>query len=326
MAFSEMELRAIYGLGSNDFVLVPVIEEADFVVVPMSWNYYLAKKQVPLAEKIIHQARTKGKKVLIQITGDRHVTVPFDDAYVLKPGGYRTRRSPREFTYPIFFDDPLTAWLGKDSLSFRRKGAKPVVGFCGQARIDAVRELLHFGGSLLHNLLTLYKGGRDDPRPLLSSGLHRQRILNRLSSATELETNFIIRKHYRAGAKTKHDRLRTSREFYRNIQESDYTMCFRGGGNFSKRFYETLAMGRIPLFINTDCHLPFEDEINWHKYCLWVDIAEVDSLPQKVAGHYNNLDESTFMDLQKESRRLWEEWLNFGAFHRQFAQKLMQLP
>ena len=52
-------------------------------------------------------------------------------------------------------------------------------------------------------------------------------------------------------------------EFIRNILSSDYTLCFRGSGNYSLRFYETLCLGRIPLFINTDCKLPFEDEINW---------------------------------------------------------------
>ena len=53
------------------------------------------------------------------------------------------------------------------------------------------------------------------------------------------------------------------KEYYQNIDNTDYTLCIRGTGNFSVQFYQTLALGRIPIFINTDCILPFEKEINW---------------------------------------------------------------
>ena len=75
-----------------------------------------------------------------------------------------------------------------------------------------------------------------------------------------LTTNYILRSKYRAGVSREKDPFHPSRlEFVNNILGSDYTVCMRGGGNFSVRFYETLSLGRIPVFIDTDCLLP------WHE-------------------------------------------------------------
>ena len=36
------------------------------------------------------------------------------------------------------------------------------------------------------------------------------------------------------------DRNESTLEYYNNIRESDYVLCLRGGGNYSRRLYETL--------------------------------------------------------------------------------------
>ena len=53
------------------------------------------------------------------------------------------------------------------------------------------------------------------------------------------------------------------RAFIDNIIIGDYTFCYRGTSKLFFRFYETLCLGRIPLFIDTDCKLPFDDTIDW---------------------------------------------------------------
>ena len=62
--------------------------------------------------------------------------------------------------------------------------------------------------------------------------------------------------------------------FVRNMKQSDYVLCARGAGNFSIRFYETLALGRIPLYIDTNAPLPFEDSIDWDRYLVRVPIRK----------------------------------------------------
>ena len=66
-------------------------------------------------------------------------------------------------------------------------------------------------------------------------------------------------------------------EFYENMVSSDYIVCVRGGGNFSVRLYETLAMGRIPIFINTDCLLPLNKSIDWKKHVVWIEREDIDT-------------------------------------------------
>ena len=65
--------------------------------------------------------------------------------------------------------------------------------------------------------------------------------------------------------------------------DSDYCLSLRGKGNYSFRLYEIFAMGRIPLFIDTDCVLPFEDEIDWKRHCCWVDQSDLGRADEIVA-------------------------------------------
>src|SRR5690606_19049993 len=93
----------------------------------------------------------------------------------------------------------------------------------------------------------------------------------------------------------------------------DYVLCVRGAGNFSVRFYETLLMGRIPIFVNTDCLLPFEDKINWKKHVVWIEWKERSNIANIVADFHSKLTDKQFEDLQKSNRKLWKEELSVKA-------------
>lgn len=78
-------------------------------------------------------------------------------------------------------------------------------------------------------------------------------------------------------------------EFYENLRDSDYVVCVRGAGNFSVRFYETLAMGRIPVFINMDCALSFDNQFDWKKHIVQVEYKDRKKVAQKVKEFHNAL-------------------------------------
>jgi len=86
--------------------------------------------------------------------------------------------------------------------------------------------------------------------------------------------------------------------------------------------YETLSFGRIPIFINTDCVLPYDFAIDWKKYCVWVDESELPFIADKVADFHNALAPQEFEDLQYECRRMWEEWLSPEGFFDNFYRHL----
>ncbi len=86
-------------------------------------------------------------------------------------------------------------------------------------------------------------------------------------------------------------------------------VCVRGSGNFSVRLYETLAMGRIPVFVNTDCILPFTEAIDWKEHVVWVEADEIDNIGTIVFEFHKTLSKDSFVQLQQRNRSLWESKL-----------------
>ena len=107
--------------------------------------------------------------------------------------------------------------------------------------------------------------------------------------------------------------------------DSDYVLCVRGDGNYSIRFYETLCCGRIPVFINTDCVLPYDFEIDWKDYCIWINQNELHLIDEKIAEFHEKISDKDFIDLQHECCKLWKNWLSpegfFTNFHKHFSLK-----
>ena len=129
-----------------------------------------------------------------------------------------------------------------------------------------------------------------------------------LEQSPLIETNFIKRNAYRAGANTPEDRKRTTEEYYNNLDQSDYIVCIRGGGNFSVRFFETMMVGRIPLFINTDSILPFDNFIDWKKHTVWVEEKDMKYMPQILADFHHQIHPDDFKQMQLNNRQIWLDY------------------
>ena len=180
----------------------------------------------------------------------------------------------------------------------------PSVGFCG------------YVGSAWSRLLYLATGRTNKRLGLVL----RARATRALAASRDVESKLILRPVFLGGADS--GRFSDSRrfaaarqEFLDNVFGTDYTLCLRGAGNYSFRFYEVLSAGRIPLFVNTRCVLPCEDEIDWHKHCCWVEEADLQNLPQRLRAFHERLGPDGFMELQSANRHLWERWLSPRGFH-----------
>ena len=53
--------------------------------------------------------------------------------------------------------------------------------------------------------------------------------------------------------------------------------------------YETLALGRIPVFINTDCTLPFSNIIEWDKHVVWIEKEDIINIVIQINGKKRGL-------------------------------------
>jgi hypothetical protein len=157
-----------------------------------------------------------------------------------------------------------------------------------------------------------------------------QQFLARAKEA--VETNFLRRSRFLGGAlpggTLDPKMLVRGSGGVRAQHESDYVLCARGAGNFSYRLYETLSCGRIPVFVDTDCVLPYDFLVDWKDHCVWVDQDEIDRAGERVADFHERLTAQEFEDLQRGWRRLWEEYVRpmgfFSKFNLHFEARLPQ--
>lgn len=264
--------------------------EADVFV--MATSYRGSSAALPAIE----QARRLGKPVLLFNPEDNVAPLPTGYGVVYRDSMEASRRLSHEMVMPAFSKD----FYGADrQMVVRQKRAEPVVGFCGYVSTP-LRRMIY----------------RLQLRRQKVIGLElRHHALAALDSAPGIRTNFVRRSEFwggavgRPSAERDQAQVKVRDEYLQNLIDSDYTLCCRGAGNFSYRFYETLSLGRIPLFIDTDCALPFDDKIDWRKHCVWVERRDLSRIGRVVREFHDRLDATEFEALQRSNRELWESYL-----------------
>ena len=277
------------------------LEDAHIVV------YALPYQEGAETRKVAEAARDAGLPCVFFRANDDPTPANPPWGVVYRTSLYRSRLTPRERAMPSFTEDLLRE-CGSTVVP-RRKGERPSVGFCG-----------HVGSAkdrLVENVIGILRGNRDKA---IGMSL-RQRALEHLRKSPRVDTSFIPRTQIWGGAATgsaewdAERRTAVRREYLDNILGNDYCLSLRGKGNYSFRLYEIFAMGRIPLFIDTDCVLPFEDEIDWRRHCAWVDVSDVGRADEILAQFHTDLHADDFVQLQLDNRQLWLDYLSPGAIY-----------
>ncbi len=313
--------------GRSFFDMVP-LEEADLVIMPISWmdvrgvswRSKVDQRKQAWAIQFAQKAEQANKPIVVFFGGDcSDEDIPIKNAIVFREGPYRSTMKPNNFIVPAPIEDLVHHYLG-NLLPIRQKREKPVIGFCGLAKQDSWKMKLK---TIAYQGVMLTKQGRMGIPPYKGEIL-RAKALGILTDSPLVDTNFIIREQSVFLNNEDPNQQRNLRiDFVQNIAESDYILCCRGSGNCSIRLFETLCCGKIPIFIDTDCVLPYNFAIDWKKYCVWVDEKELSQIAEKVAEFHNNLSPKEFIDLQHECRKLWKEWLSpegfFANFYRHFS-------
>ena len=313
--FTDEQRNKLYGVSEKDFDFVSLLEEADLVILTMSWNYYVKTEQTKKAVALIESSAKLNKTVIINNAGDFGLKMPFfKNCLILRVGGYSTKLLENEQGIPSFIGDPLEEHYQTNQIFESNYTNKPLIGFCGQANPSITNRFKEVFYTVARNLKYHFGFSKEEPQQIISTSYLRARVLNKMLHSPKVETNFIIRKKYRAGALSKEQRERTTQEFYDNLKNSQYVVCLRGAGNFSVRLYETLAMGRIPVFVNTDCNLPLRDQIFWKEHVVWIEANEIKSIVEKIIDFHGSLSSLEFLNLQIENRRLWEEKLTLKGY------------
>lgn len=135
--------------------------------------------------------------------------------------------------------------------------------------------------------------------------LHGRKELLQILENSPIKTNFIIRSGF--WAPEIDNKYVAKQIFIKNMEENLFNFCTRGAGNFSYRFYETLMMGRIPIFIDTECELPFEEQLKGNATVLRLKSLDPDSLIllEYKMQEIMNLDPSYLREIQNKNRQFW---------------------
>ena len=313
------------------FELVP-LEEADLIILPDDWlkiRTYIWRSKINqsalnLSIKFAQKVHKSGKTLIVFFSGDcSDEEIPIKNAIVFRQSPYRSQPKPQDFAFPAWCEDLVQHYL-KGELPIRQKTDKPVVGFCGLVKSDSWQTQLK---TIVYQSVMLAKYHRRKD-PVYKGHILRNKAIKNIADNPNINHNFIPRygQTFFNRESSIDERLKIRWEFIQNIVESDYILCCRGAGNFSFRLYETLCCGRIPIFIDTDCILPYEFAIDWKKYCIWLDEKELPQIAEKILEFHEKLSPQEFIDLQYECRKLWKEWLSpegfFSNFYRHFEARI----
>ena len=177
------------------------------------------------------------------------------------------------------------------------------------------------------------KGSNIIPIPLVCSKLPIQLVENMprklLASFVGSNTHPIRMKMFEA-CKTSTNIAMYMRESAPNINNSEFeifvnvtanskfALCPRGYGLNSFRLYEAMQLQTIPVIITNDRYLPWEDELNWEEFSVFIDEDQIPYIPEVLAG---------FSDEQVETMRtrlmeVYEEYFSLDGVYTNIIKRI----
>lgn len=299
--------EALNLLNNPCFALVDEPEKADYFLMPHNYFFINSKEYVDF---FIDLSKKYNKKIIVFSYGDSDAEINVPNSIVFRSSQYKYKLKDNEIIMPAPADDLLPS----TKVAFRKKSPKPTVGFCGWASYKS------FSRMVVENvkLIPIYVKGKFINKNYY---FHKRGLLFRIDAIKYLRNsslilpNFILRKSYSGSEKTRNGSVEKVRlEYVKNILESDFSLAVKGDGNFSVRFYEILSLGRIPLFLDTNCVLPLEDMINYGEFMLKVDYKDIKNIDKIVSDFYSKTSNEDFISMQKKAREVFEKYLRIDSF------------
>ena len=289
-------------IGSNFLELSDHPSKADVILLPFE---YVFDQYQQIYNAIQHISLQYNKPSLIFFNNDSDREIIFENAFVFRTSYSSKSKRNRVYALPAWSDD----FVSKGNIIVRRKSNIPTVGYCGYVDFCSTRELIKSKGWKKSLRFLIFKIS-----PFAEGEKIRGLAVRILNKAKNIKSHFIIRKGFWAYEIP--DKKMARDEYVQNIINSDYVLSTRGGGNFSYRFYEVLSCGRIPLFINTDSALPYEEFIDWRNEIVWVEEKQIRKVASILKSFHHNLTAEGFIAKQHSIRRIYDEWISPVGFHR----------
>jgi hypothetical protein len=144
---------------------------------------------------------------------------------------------------------------------------------------------------------------------------YRKKLIKVFSASPAVRSDFILRKKFWGGSP--HD-AQIIKEFNDNMKENVFIISQRGAGNYSMRFYQALAAGRIPVLVNTNMTLPFENKINWNDLIVF-EKDEVTCL-KKVIDVFKS---GKYIQMQNDCAKLFSSYFSDTTFFSHLVDQIL---
>ena len=144
--------------------------------------------------------------------------------------------------------------------------------------------------------------------------LLRRNVLDHFLESHVIETSFIDRTRY-FGCLSNQNQARE--EYLQNMDQSDYVLCVRGMGNYSFRFYDALANGRVPVVIDTHCALPFDHIIEYDRLIPVIPLKNLRQAEDVILQHYESFNDDEWRQMLSGLRKFYLDLMSpIGFFER----------
>jgi hypothetical protein len=283
--------------GGELFELTDDPEAADYFLPPCGWQ----EGGSPQANRMAELASRHRKPMLVFFNSDSEEMIPFDEATIFRTSMQASTARPNELAWPAWTCDVLRTY-GTGRVEPRDKTSRPTVGYCGYVDYRNVVERVQ---------RTLR--GQIAPWSKL-----RGEAVRTLKASADVDTRFVLRRRFggNAGAMERE-------QYARNMLACDYALVARGRGNFSFRLYEAMSAGAIPVFIDTDCRLPFDDRIPYRELFVYVPVQDVHCIADYLLAFHSRHDTESLILHRQRIRTTFDEYLAPLAFHRRLSELLM---
>lgn len=280
------------------FETVHDIAVCDVYLIPH--EYGLVKQFPAVLAQWLADARAAKKTILISAYQDTTQRPAIDDAFLLRPSAFRSELGLRDIIMPAYIED-----IGVGRNLALVKGEKSKVSFVGKAGFASSKERLRY---MLKNYVLLHDPSRE--------GMYvRRKALRILAKDSRIDLRAVVRKQFSAHAKTiELPQEVARREYIDTMIRADFNLAPRGDGNYSLRFFETLALGRIPIFIDTDAPLPLENEIPYDDFIVRVPWDELETMADRVVAFFESKTAQELAALSEKARHVFEQHLFMPSF------------
>lgn len=287
------------------YSIVNDIKYADVAIFPIDLLHLFNQNLDADFWAFVNNAKMYNIPIWVYTAGDFGKTFS-EDLIVFRLSGFKSKLTDNSEIMPCFVSDPYQNIL-EGNWQYVTKTELPKIGFVGQANGSGSKLFKEYLIYLKQSFFRIIRKDHSDWQQFFPASLARFKILDKLEKNPLVKTDFILRSSYRAGAKNEDELKTTTEDFYKNIEGNLYTLCIRGAGNFSVRFYETLIMGRIPVLIDTDVQLPLQDSIRWENHIIF---ASMNNVAEKLIEFHKSRTEEELVEIQQSNRKLVMEKLN----------------